>query len=269
MRVGGMSSGLMRTAAFVALLAASADPAGAAGGAVAGPGYHMEGVRGAGSIAALRTRLGAAELDQVLRLNRVDLDHARRLDSLVVPDRLAGFVAPSPFPARLPRFDSLAKAVVVALRVQAFAMYEHGELKHWGPVSSGKASSPTPPGRFHVNWKEPLRRSSVDSTWLMPWCVNIDNRVGTALHQYDLPGRPASHCCIRLLEADARRVYDWVDTWRVADGGRRLLAPGTPVDVVGDYDFDAPPPWRRLPADPEADHLRLEELEAIAVAEEA
>ena len=224
--------------------------------------YRTLAVRGSGSMAALRAQLGPEAFDEVLRLNRVDLDHVARLDSVVVPEPAAGFRFASPLPSRLAAFEATPKLVIVSVAVQAFAAYDSGRLVRWGPVCTGAAASPTLPGTFYVTWKLPEHRSTTDSTWVMRWCVNIENRVGTALHQYALPGRPASHCCIRLTEADARWVYDWVDTWRVTKDEDDVLEPGTPVWVLGRYDFDAPPPWRRLPVDPAADQMSLSELEA-------
>lgn len=212
--------------------------------------------------------MSAAELDQVLRLNRVDAAHAASLDSLVVPDAVTGFVAPSPFPERIPRADSVARLVIVSLRVQAFALVDSGRCVFWGPISSGSETTPTPPGSYHVNWKLPVHVSTVDESWVMRWCMNLDNREGTALHQYDLPGRPASHCCVRLLEEDAHRLFDAVEEWRLAKDGRTILAPGTPVWVIGAYDFDAPPPWRRLPVDPRADRVSAGELQAALASDD-
>jgi hypothetical protein len=78
----------------------------------------------------------------------------------------------------------------------------------------------------------------------MPWYFNIDNVAGRALHQYALPGRPASHGCVRLLERDAQWLYGWGDGWTLDRTGTRVVRPGTPVFIVGGYQFDAPPPWR-------------------------
>lgn len=254
-----MAPRLRAGAAALLLVVALAGGARAAGSAPAG--CHLEAVHGRGTLAALRARMDAAALDQVLRLNRVDADHLGGLDSLVVPDDVAGFVAPSPFPDRVPAADSLPRVVIVALRVQAFALVDSGRIAFWGPISSGAAATPTPPGLYAVNWKLPVHVSTVDESWVMRWCMNLDNREGTALHQYDLPGRPASHCCVRLLEADAHRLYDQVEEWRLSEDGRTVLAPGTPVWILGAYDFDAPPPWWRLPVDPAADRLGPGELD--------
>jgi hypothetical protein len=224
-------------------------------------GFHALAIRGEGGVAALRASLGSRAFGDVLRLNRVDADHAARLDTLVVPDDPAALVDRTPFPGRVAALDTVSKLVVVANRVQAFAAYDSGRLVRWGPISSGGRDAPTRPGAYHVNWKLPLHRSTFDTTWVMPWAVNIDNHEGTALHQYGLPGHAASHCCVRLLEEDARWVYAWVDTWKLSRDGRRVLERGTPVRVVGSYDHDAPPPWRSLPVDPGADRLRPDEMD--------
>jgi hypothetical protein len=63
-----------------------------------------------------------------------------------------------------------------------------------------------------------------------------------------------------LLERDARWFYDWGEGWQLDADGRTILRPGTPLFIVGAYDFDAPPPWHSsgqlaagltLPAGPE------------------
>lgn len=233
--------------AWALILLAAVPPA---AGTAARPAYRMVATRGRGTLAALRAELGLERFASVLRLNRVDADHAARLDSLVVPIGDPGDSALSPFPAA--RADTAARRLLISLRVQAFAAYERGRQVRRGPISSGGAANPTAAGAYFATWKTERHVSTVDSTWIMPWCVNLDSREGLALHEYSMPGRPPSHCCIRLLAADARWIYDWIETWEVAADGRRVLRPGTPVRVFGAYDFDAPPPWRRLPADPGA-----------------
>jgi hypothetical protein len=80
----------------------------------------------------------------------------------------------------------------------------------------------------------------------MRWYFNFDNRGGLAFHQYSLPGRPASRSCIRLLERDAQWLFHWGDQWTLDDRGTSIIAPGTPVLILGRFDFDSPPPWQSL-----------------------
>jgi hypothetical protein len=61
-----------------------------------------------------------------------------------------------------------------------------------------------------------------------------------------LPGYPASHGCIRLLERDARWLYEWGEPWVLDASRTRALARGTPVFILGRYDFAAAPPWRSV-----------------------
>lgn len=138
----------------------------------------------------------------------------------------------------------MPKALVVHQPSQTFGGYEHGRLVRWGPISSGREGHQTPSGLFHLNWKSPGRHSTVDADWYMPLYFNFHNERGLAFHQFTLPGRPASHACVRLLERDARWLYDWGEGWVLDERGWNVLDRGTPVLVLGQYDFDVPPPWR-------------------------
>jgi hypothetical protein len=82
-----------------------------------------------------------------------------------------------------------------------------------------------------------------------PWYFNFHNTRGLALHQYDLPGYPASHACIRLLERDARWIYEWGEGWTLDAREITVIEPGTPLLIVGQFAFGEPSPWRSL------DHL--------------
>jgi hypothetical protein len=75
----------------------------------------------------------------------------------------------------------------------------------------------------------------------MPWYFNFASGRGLALHQYTLPGRPASHGCVRLLATDAKWLYRWGDGWAVDDG--EMVHTGTLVLLTGKYNFAAPQPW--------------------------
>jgi hypothetical protein len=80
----------------------------------------------------------------------------------------------------------------------------------------------------------------------MRWYFNFDNSEGMALHAYAMPGYPASHACIRLLESDAMWLFDWGESRHLAPDGVRVKEPGTPVFIVGAYEFGAPPPWQSV-----------------------
>ena len=222
--------------------------------------YGLHPVGDASALREFQRQLGEERFGQVLKLNRVDLAHVRDRDTLVVPEDSRATLAYSPFPAELPVAAATPKLVLVSLRVQAFAAFENGRQVRWGPTSSGRKQMPTPPGLYHVHWKAKERSSTINDEWLLKWCVNIDNS-GISLHEYELPGYPASHSCVRLLGSDAEWLYGWVEQWRVSADNRSVVARGTPVRIFGGYAFGHRRPWKRLPADPHATDVTAAEID--------
>ncbi len=180
-------------------------------------------------------------------LNRADVAHLGRLPVLVIPEQwLDDELQYSPLPLSCAWANEHPKALVVHQPSQVFGGYESGRLVRWGPVSSGREAHPTPSGLFHLNWRSPGRHSTVDPDWYLPWYFNFHNDRGIAFHQFTLPGRPASHACVRLLERDAQWLYEWGEGWVLDERGWTVLDPGTPVFILQQYDFGAPPSWRSL-----------------------
>ena len=101
-----------------------------------------------------------------------------------------------------------AREIRVFLSSQYFGAYEWGKLVFWGPVSSGRKSYPTLPGRFFVNYKQRHKRSIKYDNAPMPYSINYYG--GYFMHQQSLPGYPASHGCVRLLMTDAEKLFNWV-----------------------------------------------------------
>jgi lipoprotein-anchoring transpeptidase ErfK/SrfK len=195
----------------------------------------------------LEETFNESQLALVEKLNRADVAHLEPLREVVVPevwndDELWYSV----LPMRYASSDRWSKFLVVYLPGQLFGAYEFGSLVRWGPVSSGSRSGPTSSGSFTLNWRSTGRASTVNPDWFLPWYFNFGNREGLAFHANPLPGYPASHGCVRLLERDAQWLYEWGQTWLLDPSETRVLTSGTPVFIVGDYDFDAPPPWRSL-----------------------
>ena len=143
----------------------------------------------------------------------------------------------------MPWLGEQRKALVVELPGQVFGAYEYGLLVRWGPVSSGGSTHATPSGHYHLNWNARIHRSSENYDWIMPWYFNFSNVQGLGVHQYDLPGRPASHGCVRLFEADAKWVFHWGEGWTLGSGPQDIVQHGTPVLVIGNYDFTKRQPW--------------------------
>lgn len=225
--------------------------------------YQMVKLQGQKSIKELETRLGPSLFAIVLRINRLDRKHLRGAASLIVPDETFDLASVSPLPRKLEAARSIPKLLLVSRQAQAFGAYEFGELVRWGPTSTGKKSTPTPAGLFHTNWRKRETRSSVNQSWILPWCFNIDNMTGVAFHKFDLPGYPASHGCVRLLEEDAKWVYDWAEPWLLSKSGHSIQAYGTPVIIFGDYLYGEKAPWQRLADDSAAVAISIAEIDGV------
>jgi len=175
----------------------------------------------------------------VTLLNRKDLRYIRLGDTIVLPDSNVKDVrAYSIFPQYWAAADTIQKIMVVSVKYQAYACYENGKLVRFAATNSGEERKPSLPGRYAANWKQRLRISSLNSSWRLPFTVNIHQQAGTAFHQFDMPGRPVSHSCFRQLMHDAQWLYEWI---RVAqrDTAKHRLVPfsGTPVFVLDVFDF--------------------------------
>jgi hypothetical protein len=202
------------------------------------------------------TELGRERSQLVELLNRKTIENTALGDTLVVPTRYGlDFRAYSPFPRYYPGAHSFRKLFVIHKKVQAFAAYEYGKLARWGVVNTGNPdSTATPTGRFNFNWKEKERVSTMSppgEEWTMRWVFNFHASRGIHVHQYSMPtGGPTSHGCVRLVDADARWIYDWAEPWNTTRGHMgpssmqgRLTDPGTMVLVVGDDPEAAPKPF--------------------------
>jgi hypothetical protein len=217
----------------------------------------------------LRESMGAQRFDEALKLNRIDLRHARQGDRLVLPESAGDWLALAPFPPVWKELEGQPKLIAVSLRLQAWAAYEEGRLIRWGPVSSGREASPTLTGLYHTNWCQKERRSTFNDEWQLKWYINLHNWNGISFHQYELPGYPDSHACIRLAADDSEWIYHWCQSWILAPDERTVLREGTPVVVFGDYAWGSPGPWTRVAEAPEAGGLKPEELaEALRIFEE-
>jgi lipoprotein-anchoring transpeptidase ErfK/SrfK len=221
----------------------------------------IKGGEGRRVLSQLRSEIGEEKMAVLLKLNRLDAQHLRAGVTLVIPEQVDELTSFSPFPSRVETVREIPKLILVSLRVQAFGAYEFGNLVRWGPTSSGKKTSPTPAGLYHTNWKSKATRSSINEEWLLPWYFNLDNQRGISFHQFDLPGYPASHGCLRLLADDAAWIYGWADQWTLSTDRSRVEDYGTPVVIFGKYDYGKQAPWKLLVTDYRAASLTGSELE--------
>lgn len=197
----------------------------------------------------------------ILALNRLDSKNKWNADTLVVPAKVdTTLMEYAPFPMQLDVLSPVKKFVVFSYPIQAYGVYSNGSLVKWGPTSMGKKSAKTKTGLTFANWKKQLAISTVSSEWKLPYNFNIFNLDGIGWHQYDLPGYPASHSCLRLLMNDAKWLYGYADTWVLNPGGATTKAKGTPVLVYGDYPWGKRKPWRKLLNDPNSNNVSVEEM---------
>jgi peptidoglycan hydrolase-like protein with peptidoglycan-binding domain len=114
------------------------------------------------------------------------------------------------------RYPGDGNHVEANLSKQVLAEIERGgRIRRIYTISSGKPSTPTVVGRFHVYSKEPGTNSHgmVDSSYFIG---------GYAIHGYaEVPAYAASHGCVRIPIPNAPAVFAWAQV-------------GYPVDVYTD-----------------------------------
>ncbi|ACU07044.1 ErfK/YbiS/YcfS/YnhG family protein [Flavobacteriaceae bacterium 3519-10] len=216
------------------------------------------------AMAVFNKQYSEEEQYTILALNRLDSKNKWRADTLAVPDQFDHtLMSYSPFPDNLQILADVNKFVLFSYPIQAYALYEKGRLVKWGPTSMGKKSAQTKQGLMFGNWKKELAISTVDSEWKLPYNFNVHNTLGIGWHQYDLPGFPASHSCLRLLMDDAKFLYKWADQWVLDEKGTSRIATGTSVIVFGEYNWGGKKPWKNLLDDPAANDVSVTVLHAV------
>ncbi|MBI3700681.1 MAG: L,D-transpeptidase [Afipia sp.] len=108
----------------------------------------------------------------------------------------------------------------ISIEKQQLKIYDDNGVFAESPVSTGMPGHPTPMGVFSVIGKEVFHRSNIYSGAPMPHMQRI-TWSGVAMHEGVLPGRPASHGCIRLPGAFATRMFGWTKM-----GARVIITPG-------------------------------------------
>lgn len=221
--------------------------------------YRLKGVDSA--VKVFRKKYTTEQQWIILALNRLDANNLWRPDSIIIPDTIAADLNYySPFPKEVQILKDVKKFVIFSYPIQAFAAYENGTLVYWGPTSMGSKIHPTPTGLHFTNWKSKKAISTVDDEWILKWNFNIANKEGVGWHQYTLPGYPASHSCLRMLDEQAAWMYTWAQQWILKDNNT-ILAKGTPVVVFGAYPFGSRRPWRNMLEDPKANDISEQDME--------
>ncbi len=120
---------------------------------------------------------------------------------------------------------------VVALDAQRITVYDNnGRMLQQSPVSTGTTGYETPVGIFSVVQKKADHNSNLYEDGNMPFMQRI-TWTGIALHAGVLPGRPASHGCVRMPMDFAQRLFDLTDV------GMRVIIVRNDIALA---DFDHP-----------------------------
>lgn len=172
------------------------------------PNYECVKVKGGKSWAAMFP--DERQRDVVQRVNRT-YNYLWGGKTLAIPKNIENITLfdVSPFPLAIKPEGE--KQVIIDQEKLAWAAYDaEGKLVKWGPISSGKDYCPdigqrcrTQTGVFRIFGKQNKRCRSRAFNANMPWCMFFYK--GFALHgSHDIPGKRASHGCIRMFKHDAK-----------------------------------------------------------------
>lgn len=172
-------------------------------------------------------------------MNRKELQYIHVGDTLVLPDEIKkDFRAYSVFPQYYKAGADIPKIVFISNKYQCYACYEHGDLVRFVACNTGTKGKPTFPGRYAVNWKQEMRISSLNEFWKLPFTVNFHQYAGNAFHQFDMPGRPVSHSCVRQFMEDAKWLFKWVKVAKLDSAKHFIPFTGTPVIILDMFNYN-------------------------------
>jgi hypothetical protein len=112
-------------------------------------------------------------------------------------------------------------SITISIADQRLYVYRGTRLIGLSTASTGTADHRTPTGDFTILQKNMWHRSNLYSNAPMPYMQRL-TWSGIAIHAGVLPGYPASHGCIRVPTAFARRLF-------------AITSLGVPVTIVGAY----------------------------------
>jgi hypothetical protein len=158
-------------------------------------------------------RLGPATSNAILAFQKWERLNRTGVADPPTKNRLASASRPSPL-----THGSTGKRAEILLKRQVALLINNGRVVRAIAVSTGKPSTPTPPGSYHVYakirkwWSVPFRE------WL-PYALPFVG--GIAFHEFlVVPAYPASHGCVRQLPSVASWTYNFASV-------------GMPVKVIG------------------------------------
>ena len=148
-------------------------------------------------------------------------------DAAAAVETAAASLAPNQFVWNDPGTTEPVR-VVVNIGEQRAYVYRGEQLVAASAVSTGKDGKDTPSGTFTILQKETMHHSNLYDAAPMPWMQRL-TWDGVAIHAGRNPGFPASHGCIRVPAAFAKKLFE-------------VTTVGTEVTVVGADGLVAPTP---------------------------
>ena len=119
----------------------------------------------------------------------------------------------------LPSQSALATVTArISLAQQRMEVHVDGQLTHTWSVSTGREGFATPAGSYTPTWLDKNHRSQKYDDAPMPYSVFFSG--GYAVHgttALGMLGRRASHGCVRLSPANARRFFELVQEHGLSD----------------------------------------------------
>jgi hypothetical protein len=121
----------------------------------------------------------------------------------------AGTVRPGRFVWRAEAAETASGPVrvLVSLPLQTAFVFKGQTMVGVSTVSSGTPGYDTPTGTFPILQKDKDHKSSLYDDAPMPYMLRL-TWDGVALHAGKVTGEPASHGCVRLPAAFARKLFD-------------------------------------------------------------
>lgn len=123
------------------------------------------------------------------------------------PASVASSVAPGRYVWRDDGSATGPVRILVSLPLQLAFVWRGSTLIGVSSVSSGVAGYDTPTGNFTILEKDKDHHSNIYDDAPMPWMLRL-TWDGVALHAGKVTGEPASHGCVRLPAAFARKLFD-------------------------------------------------------------
>lgn len=142
-------------------------------------------------------------------------------------------------------------SLLVNLSTQMLSVFRGNVLIARSSISSGRAGHSTPTGIFTILGKEVMHHSNLYHWAPMPFMQRLTWE-GVALHGGYLPGRPASHGCIRLPHAFAKLLF------QVTSCGDQVVVTKTSAPAAPSAAVAKPPAAARPASADAAPHVAAE-----------